>query len=219
MERRLAGLFLVALSVGTGACLVVDTDDIGGSNFGGTSSDGGSTPIGGSTGNQGGSPACVTADDCPVPEFECSEATCDADVCSEVFSVAGFICSAGICDGEGFCVECIDDTDCTEGGGTCDVKSGTCIDENLTGDCADTFCAALPADGTCANCLIAAGQAGGSCTAEFSACNGEGMGASDCATCLEHVQGSAQPFCTGSQATFDVYFDCICTGGSGACVD
>lgn len=220
MERRLAGLFLVALSVGTGACLVVDTDDVGGGiSSGGSPSTGGSVGDGGSGGSvgNGGAPGdCEFNADCPEPEFECSDACYDAagDTCFEQFSVAGSICSAGICDGAGFCVECLDDTDCTGAGETCDVKSGTCINQTQTGDCADSFCLALPATGACVNCLISAGQ--GDCSVEFQACNSDADGAG-CATCLEHVQGSADPFCNGSQVKFEAYFDCVCS--SGVCLD
>ncbi|MBL8743996.1 MAG: hypothetical protein JNK04_22975, partial [Myxococcales bacterium] len=171
---------------------------------------------GGSVGNGGAPGECEFNADCPEPEFECSDACYDAaaDSCFEQFSVEGSICSAGICDGQGFCVECLDDTDCTEAGATCDQKSGTCINENLTGDCANSFCIGLPNDNTCAACVIAAGQ--NECSVEFTACN-EGNGGSDCATCIEHVGGSPQPFCTGSQVKFEAYFDCICS--SGVCVD
>jgi len=219
MERRLTGLFLVALSIGTGACLVVDTDSIGGSGFGGDSAGGnpsiggGDEGGGGSTGNQGGFAACGNVDDCPVPEFECYDTFCDEGTCSEPFTAAGVICSAGICDGAGYCVECIDDTDC-DGADTCDVAAGLCVDETATGDCAASFCIGLPSDNTCAGCVIAAGQ--DACSLEFSACNSDGDG-NACATCLEHVQGSAQPFCAGSAVKFEAYFDCICA--SGVCLD
>ena len=219
MERRLAGLFLVALSVGTGACLVVDTDDVGGGISDGGNSTGGSVSDGGSTNNGGAPPGdCEFNADCPTPEFECSDACYDAvaDSCFEQFSVEGSICSAGICDGQGFCVECLADDDCTDPGATCDLKSGTCINETLTGDCADTFCAAQPSNGTCQNCIISAGQ--GDCSVELQACTSDGDGTS-CATCNEHLMGSGDPFCTGSQVKFEAFFDCICAAGSGACVD
>lgn len=220
MERRLAGLFLVALSIGTGACLVVDTDDVGG----GTISDGGSTPIGGSTseggsvGNGGAPPAeCDSNPDCPVPEFECTDACYDtaADQCFEQFSAEGSLCSAGICDSEGFCVECLNDNDCAATGGTCDTTSGTCIDETATGVCADSFCSGLPANNDCAACLISENQ--NACSAEWSACAGTGT-QSGCTTCNEAItMGENQGFCAGSQVILQDYVDCICSAA--ACLD
>ncbi len=215
MERRLAGLFLVALAIGTGACLVVDSDDVGGGiSDGGSPSTGGSVSDGGSVGN-GGAPACVVPEDCPEPEFECTELSCDAEVCGEFYSAPGTFCSAGICDSEGFCVECIDDNDCVASGGTCDTVSGTCIDETATGVCADSFCSGLPADNDCAACLISENQ--DACSAEWNACAGTGA-QSGCTTCNEAItMGENQGFCAGSQVILQDYVDCICSAA--ACLD
>lgn len=235
MSGRL-GVSLIVLALSSSACLVVGDDDdpVGGTpsnggspsnggtpNVGGSPSDGGAggAPAlggGGSTGNQGGGPECQVPTDCPEPEFYCTDLTCAEGVCGEEFSDEGTACGDRgdyFCDAEGFCVECLDDNDCP-GSEVCDVKTGTCFNENATGACASTFCSGLPANGTCATCLQVENQT--SCNPEFLACNATGANAS-CTTCLERLQGESGTFCAGSQSAYDDYTDCICSSGN--CLD
>ncbi len=238
MTRHMTGLLLAALSVGSAACLIVDNDEDGGGGSGATSSDGGSgagvtnggnggaggsganggaggSGANGGAGGSGGGLECNVPSDCPLPEFECSDPTCPEGTCGEEFSAPGSLCSAGICDGEGFCVECIDDTDCT-GSDVCDIPSGTCVDNTATGVCANSFCLGLPADNACSSCLISEGQVGGSCNVEATACINTGTNGS-CTTCFERLQGENNSFCAGAQVLFDNYRDCMCS--SVACLD
>jgi len=118
---------------------------------------------------------------CKVDEcFSCSG---DPSICSAAAS--GTMCSTGVCDAAGACVECVDDSQC--GGGYCyQAKCAKCDDTTKNGDetdqdcggahcpdcaqgkacavaedCASTFCA----DGVCCD---------GVCDGACSACNLQG---------------------------------------------
>jgi hypothetical protein len=111
--------------------------------------------------------ACVQASDCPKPSTACVTATCAGGACGTTNTPEGTACddSAGkVCDGNGKCVECLANADCTAGA-TCDASTDTCTTASCTDgvkdgqetdvDCGGATCDAQ--DRTCPNgemCLV-----------------------------------------------------------------
>lgn len=60
-------------------------------------------------------PECVTAADCPGTELACQVAVCVEGVCGSEPAAATTSCAAGVCDGNGGCVECLSGSDCASG--------------------------------------------------------------------------------------------------------
>lgn len=226
MERPVMGALFVALMVTSAACVIVDTDGIegGDSSVGGegtgntvnTGGSGGDSSVGGSSNNTGGGGVgggtpCTDFNDCPTPLNECMGASCEADgYCAEIPLPEGQLCSAGVCNGLGDCVECVDDNDC---GAEEVCNLGTCETTILGGVCGDNFCQLLPATNDCFTCILDEGGAGGQCQTEYSDCVADGTSAG-CTTCLEYFQGmGADNFCAGSADLINATLQCLCTPG------
>jgi len=135
---------------------------------GGQGASGGNGGNGGQGGNggdggMGGAPACTGTGQgtCPDPA-ECQTVACvdgscisgNADALTDCTSITN-----GICDGNGQCVECIDNTQC--GTDVCDTDTGTCVDASCTDltqdgqetdvDCGGPICGPCDNDKHCAN--------------------------------------------------------------------
>ena len=70
-------------------------------------------------------PTCSTAADCDDGN-DCTVDACTPGGCTNVNASAGSMCSGGVCDGAGVCVECVTSAQC--GGGTpiCNAATNTC---------------------------------------------------------------------------------------------
>ena len=113
----------------------------------------------GSGGGDGGSTGeCTTESDCIGADNTCRVRRCSNGQCGFTFTVAGASCAAGVCDGEGECVECINQDQCSEG--------------DL---CDNNFC--VPAH--CVNGALDPGETDVDCGAECSPCV-------DGLACVEH---------------------------------
>lgn len=237
MERRFGLVLSLGLVVAGTGCIIVgdDTNGTGAStsNTGGSANTtGGASATGGNGGSnaggmggagqggsvanggagQGGGVQCQEPADCPLPEFECFDPICPEGVCLEQYTVAGAICSAGICDGQGYCVECIDDTDCAANQ-HCDVASGACVNDTVQGGvCGDNFCQGLPADNACFSCIQDVGAVNGQCHNEYLSCVNEGAVAG-CVSCFDYFNGEAGNFCNGSQTKVLNLLSCTCAPG------
>lgn len=88
---------------GAGGSSVVSTTGQGG---GATSTSSSATSVTTGQGGAGGAaPECVTPDDCPGADTECSSRTCQGGVCGVVQAKVGAPCAGGVCDSSGACVE------------------------------------------------------------------------------------------------------------------
>ncbi len=162
-------------STSSGAVSASDTGSSGGSDSTGMSSasTGDSSSGPGSTGDSG----CKAAIDCPQPPAECLAATCVGGLCGEAPEPVGVACAQGECDGEGQCVECLNDADCASlvcEAGSCaaaacndGVKNGGESDLDCGGPC--NGCAVGQSCGASADCLSGA-CTGGKCVAPGPAC-------------------------------------------------
>ncbi len=150
---------------------------------------------------------------------ECTSDTCDpASGCGFLPVAAGTICSSGMCDGNGSCVQCLEDLHCDDGDAcngleACSAQvctngpSPNCDDSNeCTADTCDT--------GTgCANTPLASGAA---CT--VGVCDGNG----NCVECLADADcddGNAcngLEICSSGQCSPGIELDCddadVCNG-------
>jgi len=77
-------------------------------------------------GGTGGAPECLAPADCPGVDTTCSTRTCDAGVCGSSLAPAATPCTEGgqVCDGDGACVQCLDETQCA-GADIC--NNNTCV--------------------------------------------------------------------------------------------
>ena len=113
------------------------------------------------------------------------------------------LCDAGVCDGAGACVECIDGVVDCEGGDEC--VDGVCTDTMLGGDCGPNFCEGSPANNACVLCIQ------GNCQMFNIACANDTV-AGACTNCLEFLGGGDQTnFCAGSQEKAQDLIDCACS--------
>lgn len=228
--NRLGWLLSLGLVAASTGCIITTSDDTssgasssngGSSSTGGTSSNGGSSAGGaalgggGSSANggsgTGGGAQCQTPDDCPAPTVECVDPTCPEGVCQETPSDPGTICTAGVCDGAGSCVECLVDADCdTAAGETCDGATNTCVGGTLGGVCGPNLCELLPMDNACFSCVQM------KCNPEVVACSSDGANhqGQACIDCLEWANGGGDPTCAGSIAIAQNIIDCACTIGN-----
>ena len=139
---------------------------------------------------QGGSAqACSTAADCPGLDGECGERECGSNGrCGMKAQPSGAACEqTRVCDGQGSCVECIDDLFCT-GGDIClehVCVPATCGDGTLNGD--ET---AVDCGGSCPGCENGeVCNEGGDCQSGFCGNNGT------CAPCAGNDQCPESAFC------------------------
>jgi hypothetical protein len=113
------------LAVSMGGCELIATVDR--SKLEGTGGTGGS-----GTGGTGG--GCSADTDCPDPGVTCEVAACASGACGSKPADAGTTCddgtTAGVCDGNGACVQCNDAADCPDTGNEC--VAATC-DGNVCG--------------------------------------------------------------------------------------
>ncbi len=145
-----------------------DETETGSTGTGGTTSSSGS----GGTGGTGGDGYCDPSG-CPGETTTCEYPTCAFETCDMAYAPAGLPCTetdGTLCDGEGNCVECLND-------GQCPIEED-CIDHECTGEstnnngdpcdgpdecdsgyCVDGFCCSTPCDGECESC--AAAKSGG----------------------------------------------------------
>lgn len=219
MERSLLNGFLAAALFTTSACVIVgNSDGNGGSAEGGdgtgNSGNNGGAGEGGGTGGTingtGGAPAeCTNLGQCPEPVSECDGAVCEDGFCGFVPLPQGQICSAGICDGLGECVECVSNADCNAPE-VC--NQGVCQSDILDGPCGNNLCQVLPATNACITCFQSEISAGGECQAEWNVCAADGT-SSSCTTCQEFFGGEGQNFCSNSAAKVQALLNCICTVG------
>ena len=227
MERPLLGALFAACMLTSAACVIVDTDgdlggdsSVGGEGTGNTSNNGGNggdISTGGSggssnnTGGNGGGVACDDFTDCADPGIECYGASCEENgFCGAIPLPPGQLCSTGVCDGIGSCVECVDETDC-DNGDVCD--QGVCSTTQLGGVCGDNLCQLQQASGDCVSCVISEGGTGGQCETEYSECIADGTSAA-CTTCLDYFGGEGgENFCAGSAEIIQSVLNCMCTPG------
>lgn len=76
-------------------------------------------------------PECTVAADCTDPVPECQVATCTAGVCGTENLPPATVCSAGVCNGSGQCVECLTGTDCASGLCENNLCTDTCLSDPL----------------------------------------------------------------------------------------
>jgi len=195
-----------ALTLAAGGCeliAAVDHDLIpqGGGLVGGAGGTGGAASSSSSTtsgmGGMGGMPGCV-AEECPDPGSDCLMRACEGDMCDPTPPAVAVLtpCNsapgeggggggtmAGVCDGDGACVECVDNAQCTAPE-ICDTTANECVpmqcqDGMMNGmetgqDCGGPVC------GDCPNGQGCAGP--GDCLSAFcdalvcAACTGTGAG-------------------------------------------
>ncbi|MCC6525858.1 MAG: hypothetical protein IT373_24640 [Polyangiaceae bacterium] len=179
-----------ALGVGTGGCelvAVVDRNELrgtGGSLVGGAGGSGGSGGTGGVACDPLLCPAGTTACEVPVclPDDTCGLDPAPArTACTDVQNPDGVLC-----DGQGSCVECVDQTDCA---GTDLCETGSCVPEscsNLTqdGDETDVDCG-----GSCSPCV------NGDACVDASDCESGFCNALVCAACTLDVDCGAGNYC------------------------
>jgi hypothetical protein len=160
---------LSALALFFGGC----SDDETNTGGGGT---GGSSGTGG--GGTGGSGDCDTSQ-CPGETTTCEFPTCAFEICDMGFAQAGLACTEDggtLCDGEGNCVECINDGQCpleedcidNQCGGSSNNNNGdpcTGASECDSGFCVDDVCCGTLCDDECEACSAAkSGGDDGVCT-------------------------------------------------------
>lgn len=109
-----------------------------------SSGDGGASPSGSSGGGEGGAggggPCVDPSTDCDAPD-ECMRATCDDGACAMVPADLLDPCATGFCDGEGLCVACVTELQCTPGEcETATCEGGVCEYANATGSCSTGTC-------------------------------------------------------------------------------
>lgn len=139
------------------------------------------------TGTGGSAEACTTESDCPGVDDACKQRLCSNGSCAFSFSAAAAECPQGVCDGEGECVECVDNAMCDVAGEVCaegECVPAHCINDELDGDESDVDCG-----GSCPGC------------ANGDTCNGPADCRSNvcvddvCQPCVEHDQCPGGMYC------------------------
>ena len=210
MTRSLASarflVFLTCLAVAGGCQLIAtaDRDLLGTGGQGGTpagTAEGG----GGAPGGGGMAPDCEIPEDCD-PGNDCEDPTCDAGTCGLTPAAEGAPCSQNngqVCDGDGNCVECTMDGDCT-GTDVCDLANNVCVPEPCTNGVLDGMETDLdcggPDCGPCVNgddCLDPA-----DCQSNYCMSGGAGGGGTGgagttgvCAACTDNLECGATEYC------------------------
>jgi hypothetical protein len=106
-----------------------------------------------SSSSSGQPPECSVDADCPGADVTCNQRRCAGGMCFESKPNIGTACTENggqVCDGQGNCVECVDDLQCP--GSTCNTMTQTCVgatcmDTTLNGDETDIDCG-----GSCPPC-------------------------------------------------------------------
>ncbi len=238
LHKALAGSAVVAsLLLSAGGCELIVSPDrskiepTGGTGGGGTGGGGtGGTTGGGGTGGTtggggtGGMP-CVPTDDMK----ECTDDVCNADgTTAHNPKTAGDACTEGggaVCDGNGNCVGCLQDANCTTPQ-VCDTTTNACVDPTCTdvkldGDETDVDCGGLVCD-PCIDgklCLVA-----GDCESGVCADNGSGMTTCQTASCGDGVlNGDETDVDCGGSCAADCADTLLCLVAadcqSGVCAD
>ena len=153
---------------------------------------------GGSGGGGGSSGECASPTDCPGADTTCAFRTCEQAICGVDFAAAGNSCddsggggSSGgtVCDGEGACVECLEDGDC-DAFFTCNTtqqqcEPGPCANGVLDGEETDVDCGGSE----CAGC------ANGQDCALFTDCASHRCAANLCEPCSEDLDCQLVDYC------------------------
>ena len=190
---------------------------------GGGASTGGGGATGGTGGTGGGGgqpPECTSPEDCPGNDSDCAFRTCEAGVCDFVDAAMGATCSDGggqLCDGVGNCVECLEQSDCTDGicqGNQC--VPASCSDGTQNGDESAVDCG-----GSCAPCSNSMGCNGAAdCVSGF--CDGgtcAPCGTGDCGA-TEYCDGGTCADKKAGGALCNAPVECssgFCPGDDGVC--
>jgi hypothetical protein len=150
--------------------------------------------------------ACAQASDCSPPTTTCVTATCAAGSCGTTNSAEGSACTDGggkVCDGNGSCVQCLGDADCT-GGATCDTMTDTCVTASCTdgmkdGEETDVDCGGAACDAMSRTCAVGkACMVGADCQSQV--CTGDVCQAP---TCSDGVQNGTETDVDCGGATCD----------------
>lgn len=128
---------------------------------------------------------CLEASQCEASE--CQQATCENNVCGSVAGPPAISCSSGVCNGQGACAECLDNTHCNDGLPVCETTSQRCVACATGSDCPapDQQCT-ISLCSTDNQCLFTGAPAGTPC--ETGVCNIS----FNCVECVrdEHCQQS-----------------------------
>ena len=202
---------------------------------------------GGGSGGSGGSSTgeCASPSDCPGSDVTCSFRTCEQATCGVSFAAAASACSedgGNVCDGDGACVQCLQDEDC-EPFHTCNTAqnlcdAGPCANGVMDGEETDVDCGGSECEG-CANgeiCALFTDCASRRCVAEAcepcaddvdcqlvdycvaDSCIEKKDNAADCAEGRECKSGNcADDFCCDNKCQLDCQ-SCKMPGEEGTCV-
>ncbi len=193
----------------------------------------------------GGSGGCLAPSDCPGSDATCRYRVCLSGSCGTQNADAGIPCTdngGNFCDGDGNCVECLNEQDC-EPGQSCSAQH-TCQDgkaENgapcTSADacqsalCIDDFCCSVACDGFCQSCAVSGNE--GSCSnipegtdpddecSGGDLCNGVGLcrcndGQTNGLETDQDCGGADCPGCANGQACQDAG-DCVSNYCDGTC--
>lgn len=197
-RSRALGLSIAVMGLVTAAgCLTLTTaQDGGGGNAGAGSS--GSADSSGSAGSSGG--ACKTVEDCP-PIMLCQTMACAEGVCVPGFVPKSVSCNDNkVCDGNGSCVDCVVNNDCSGNSPTCENNQCiSCSDGVKNGEETDVDCGGSKCSPCTMPCTNASECASGhcvdgvccnnDCTAECKSCNVAGK----VGTCASLPMGTEDP--------------------------
>ena len=183
------------LAYGCGGTAIIDPplQGAGGASSANSASVGTSTTQSGSfASSSSGTCACSTSNDCPTVDDACYEFSCDGCNCLKENSPAGAPCLAGVCDGAGACVECIDNLQC---------KEGSCVDNRCVvglKEVCGTICKDLSICGSAEGCDQG-------CNEDLDDCD---------PTELKSALGCSSAL--GSNCNLDAWIDCM---GKISCID
>jgi hypothetical protein len=135
--------------------------------------------------------------DCPATGTACATPVCDQGVCSTTKAQSGAACTDNngkVCDGNGACVECVADGDCT-GGKVCDSShacvAGSCMDNKKDGTETDVDCGGAGCS-PCDNTKACTGNS--DCKSAYCASN-------VCTACTADAQCGTNNYCETATGT------------------
>lgn len=169
-----------------------------------------------SDGGAGGSAPCVTPEDCPGRDGACGTRLCVDGVCQIDAAAARAPCAESggyLCDGEGHCVGCVDESDC---------DIGECFDGmQLGGEICNVVkqCEALSAPLDCAPYVCGDGVCQSTCDMHAECADGFlCAGSGECVTSLPLGEPCAGPAeCTSGNCADGVCCDALCDGTCESC--